>query len=136
MKTLVLRAVGSTLVGAATMTALIFVPAGTLDYWQAWVFLAIFMGASSGIGIYLAVRDPALLERRMKVGPTAERETAQKVITFYAMLGFVALLVFPALDHRFGWSRVPPPVSIAGDVLVALGFLLTFRVLRENSYAA
>lgn len=118
------------------MAALLFVPAGTLGYWQAWVFMAVFVGASSAIGMYLALADPKLLERRMKAGPAAEKETTQKIIMTFAMAGFIALLLLPAFDHRFGWSKVPAYLALAGDVLVGLGFFLTFLVLRENSYGA
>ena len=130
------RAVRSTILGAIVMAALIFLPAGTLNYWQGWVFFALYFVASSATGIYLAIYNPVLLERRMSVGPTAEKETSQKLITLFAFLGFIALLVFPALDYRFKWSPVPPYVSVAGDVLVALGFLLTFIVILQNDYAA
>jgi protein-S-isoprenylcysteine O-methyltransferase Ste14 len=131
-----MRALRASLLGLLAMAALLFIPAGTLAYWQAWVFIAVFAGASSAITVYLAVNDPALLERRLKVGPHAEQETAQKIAVFFALVGFIALLIIPALDHRFGWSRVPPSVSLAGDALVALGFLFIFFVLRENSYGA
>jgi len=136
MDKLYIRAIRSTLLGAIVMVALIFLPAGTLNYWQGWVFFAFFFVGSSAIGLYLALYNPVLLERRMNVGPTAEKETSQKIIILFALLGFIALLVFPALDHRFGWSPVPPYVSVAGDALVALGFLLTFIVILENNYAA
>src|SRR5215468_5063936 len=136
MNKLYIRAVRSTILGAVVMAALLFLSAGTLNYWQGWVFFALFFVASSAIGIYLAIYNPVLLERRMRVGPTAEKETSQKLITLFAFLGFIALLVFPALDYRFKWSPVPPYVSVAGDVLVALGFLLTFIVILQNDYAA
>ena len=136
MKNLYIRAIRSTILGAIVMAAFIFLPAGTLNYWQGWVFFAFFFVSSSVIGLYLAIYNPVLLERRMSVGPTAEKETSQKIITFFALLGFIALLVFSALDHRFGWSPVPPYVSLAGDALVAIGFILTFIVILENSYAA
>jgi protein-S-isoprenylcysteine O-methyltransferase Ste14 len=123
------------MLGAIVMAALIFLPAGTLNYWQGWVFFALFFVASSTIGIYLRYTI-RFLERRMNVGPTAEKEKSQKIITLFALLGFITLLVFPALDHRFEWSPVPPYVSVAGDILVLLGFLLTFVVIWENSYAA
>ena len=118
------------------MAALLFIPAGTLAYWQAWAFMAVFVGTSGAISVYLAIKDPQLLERRMKAGPAAEKERTQKVIMLLAMVGFIALLVIPALDHRFGWSRVPSYVSLAGDLLVALGFLCIFFVFRVNSYGA
>src|SRR5262250_3211494 len=104
MNKLYIRAFRSTFLGAIVMAALIFLPAGILNYWQGWVFFALFFVASSAIGIYLAIYNPVLLERRMSVGPTAEKETSQKLITLFALFGFTALLVFPALDYRFGWS--------------------------------
>lgn len=136
MNDLYFRAVRSSVFGFLVMAALLFVPAGTLDCWQAFVFLAVFMVSSAAITVYLAIRDPKLLERRMHAGPTAEKQTSQKIIMVFAVLGFIALLVVPALDRRFMWSPVPPYVSVTGDLLVALGFLLVYFVIRENSYAA
>ena len=118
------------------MAALLFLPAGTIRYWQAWVFMAVFVSASALITVYLAIHDPGLLERRMTAGPAAEKEKPQKIIMFFAMIGFIALLVFPAFDRRFGWSRVPPYVSLIGDALVATGFRLVFFVLKVNTYGA
>ena len=129
-------ALRSSLFGILALAALLFIPAGTLDYWQAWLFMAVFVCASAAIGVYLAIRDPKLLERRMRVGPRAEKEPAQKIIMVFATLGFIVMLVFPALDRRFGWSAVPGSVSVLGDALIALGFLFTFFVLRENTYSA
>ncbi len=84
----------------------------------------------------IALKDPELLERRKKVGPAAEQNMAQKIIISIAIIGNVALLVFCAFDHRFAWSPVPPSVSLAGDVLIALGFLIDFFTFKENSYGA
>ena len=136
MNKLYFRALRLSIYGFLAMAALLFVPAGTLDYWQAYVFMAVFVGGSAAITVYLAIKDPKLLERRMNVGPTAEKEPTQKIIMVFALLGFIALLVVPALDRRFMWSSVPPRVSVIGDLLVALGFLLVYFVIRENSYAA
>jgi len=136
MKNLYIRAFRASVFGVIAMAALLFIPAWTFNYWQAWAFMAVFVGSSSAITVYLARHDPKLLERRMSAGPTAEREKAQKIIASFAMLGFMALLAFPSLDHRFGWSRVSSYLSVIGDALVALGFLLEYFVIRENSYAA
>ena len=86
------------------MALLLFVPAGSLQYWQAWVYLSVFLGASVLTTLDL-IRDPALLKRRMRGGPTAEKEPAQRIIMLFTSLGFIALLVVPALDHRFGGPR-------------------------------
>jgi len=136
MNTLHLRALRSSIYGLLVMAGLLFVPAGTLDYWQAYEFMAVFLGGSAAITVYLAIKDPKLLERRMKVGPTAEKEPTQKIIMVFALLGFIALLVVPGLDRRFMWSSVPPWVTVLGDILVGLGFLSVYFVIRENSYAA
>jgi protein-S-isoprenylcysteine O-methyltransferase Ste14 len=98
--------------------------------------MAVFVGSSAAITVYLAVSDPVLLERRMHVGPTAEKEPTQKILMFFAMMGFIGLLVVPALDHRLGWSALPPYVSLAGDALVGVGFLVIFFVLKANTYGA
>src|ERR1700738_1443723 len=121
---------------AVGMAAILFIPAGTIDYWQAWLYLAVFIGLSAFTTLDLIKRDPALLERRMRGGPTAEREPAQRVIMLLASGCFVALLVVPALHYRFHWSVVPPAVVLVGDALVALGFYGILRVYRENTYTA
>lgn len=118
------------------MAALLFIPARTLDYWQAWTFLVVYFGCSLAITLYLMVRDRRLLQRRMSGGPTAEREPSQKIIMFFTSLGFIGLLIIPALDHRFVWSLVPWYVVLGGDVLVAFGFISIFFVLRENTFSS
>jgi protein-S-isoprenylcysteine O-methyltransferase Ste14 len=118
------------------MAALIFIPAGTVYYWQAWVFLAVYFASSLAITLYLMAKDPALLQRRMRGGPAAEKQTTQKIIMTLTSLGFIALLVVPALDHRFGWSYVSPAMELIGDALVALGFIGVLRVFKENTYTA
>jgi protein-S-isoprenylcysteine O-methyltransferase Ste14 len=118
------------------MGLLLFGPAGTVDYWQGWVYLSIFMSASALITLDLMRRDPALLERRMRGGPTAEKRLAQKFIQLCTSTGFIILLVVPAFDHRFGWSAVPLAAVVAGDVLVAFGFCLIALVYRENTFTS
>src|SRR5437879_2187134 len=118
------------------MAIALFGPAWTLDYWQAWVYLFVFVGSAAIITWHLWRNDPGLLERRVAAGPTAEKQTLQKLIQAVAAITFIGFLVVPSLDHRFAWSRVPVALEIGGDVLVAIGFLLVFRVFRENSFTA
>lgn len=136
MKTLHVRTIRAGVRGFIVLTALIFLSAGTLRYWQGWSFLVTFTICSTALTVYMALYDEKLLERRLRAGPRAETETSQKIIMVLVMLGFAALLVVPVLDHRFGWSPVPPYVAIIGDGLIALGYLFILFVLRENSYAA
>src|SRR5580704_18034304 len=113
------KALGGLLGLVVAMAALLFIPASTLDYWQAWVFFAIFFVLALAITVYLMRRDPELLERRVHAGPTAEKERSQKIIQSIASMGFIAMLVVPALRHRFNWSAVPLSATLVGDALVA-----------------
>jgi protein-S-isoprenylcysteine O-methyltransferase Ste14 len=122
--------------GFVVLAILVFLPAGTLRYWQGWAFLATFGVCSTALTVYMALYDEKLLERRLRAGPRAETQTSQKIIIVLVMLGSTAFLVFPVLDHRFGWSPVSSYVSIIGDGLIVLGYLFIFFVIRENSYAA
>ena len=115
---------------------LLFVPAGTIRYWQAWVYLAIFLGASTLHTLYLMKNDPALLERRLRGGPAAEKEISQKIIMLFTSAGFVALLAVSAIDHRHTGTCVPLPVVVAGDIAVALGYYLIYLVFKVNTFTA
>src|SRR5215470_15825913 len=136
MQSLYVRAFLSSLAGTLIMAALLFLPAGTLNYWQAWVFMGVFTSASAAVTVYLAIHDPELLKRRMRAGPAAEKERSQKVIIFLVMVGFTGLLAVPGFDHRFGWSHVPGYVCWTGNALIASGFLLVSFVVKVNTYAA
>ena len=118
------------------MAVLLFGGAGTFDWWQAWLYLVVYFGASVAITVYLVRKDPALLARRMRGGPWAEKQPAQRVIMVLASVSFIGLTVLPALDKRFGWSHVPAVIVIAGNVLVAVGWLGIYRVFRENSFTS
>jgi protein-S-isoprenylcysteine O-methyltransferase Ste14 len=130
------KALLSVLLLVVVMGVIVFLFAGTLDYWQAWVYFALFFISSLLTTIYLINNDPDLLKRRMRGGPTAEKRVAQKVIMLFTSLAFLGLLIVPGLDRRFGWSSVPPSIVIAGDALVAIGFYFIFRVYRENTYTS
>lgn len=119
-----------------SLAVLLFLPAWTLRYWQAWIFLSVFSSSVLAITVYLIKWDPRLLERRINAGPGAERERSQKIIQTLAMMAFIAVFVFSAVDHRFVWSRVPPYVVAAGDILVVLGMLIIFFVFKENTFTS
>jgi len=135
-KNLYIRVVIQLLLFPILMGALLFLPAGTLDYWEAWVFVAVFFACTIAITIWLMLNDPRLLERRMRAGPAAEKETSQKIIVTIALLSFAGLSILSGLDHRFGWSDVPTSAVILGNILIALSYIVFYFVLRENTYAA
>jgi protein-S-isoprenylcysteine O-methyltransferase Ste14 len=135
MKT-ALHVTTSSVLSFALFALALFWPAGTFDYWQAWVFLGLFATLSVIYTVYVGLTNPAVLRRRMNAGPQHESRPVQKVVIAGVVLAFAALLVVSALDHRFGWSSVPIPVVVIGNVLVAVGLGLTMLVVVQNNYAA
>jgi protein-S-isoprenylcysteine O-methyltransferase Ste14 len=121
---------------AIAVALMLFVPAGTIRYWQGWIYWLVFFSSVLVITVYFLKHDPALVERRTHAGPIAEPETSQKVIQAAATALFCAQLIVPGLDYRYGWSAVPVPLVIAADVLIAISFAIVFIVFMENSYAA
>ena len=130
------KAFGGLAILFVVMASLLFIAAGTFDYWQAWTFLAVYFAVSLAITLYLMKKDPALLARRMSGGPFAEKEPAQKIIMSITSLGFIGLLVLPAIDHRLYWSQMSAYAALTGDLLVLAGFLGIFFVFRENSFSS
>ena len=118
------------------MAALLFTPAGTLRYWQAWLFLAVFAGCTVPLGIYFVIHDPALVERRMKVGPAAEQEPAQKIAIGIVCVALVAMLIVPGFDRRWHWSDAPAWLTVLAECVIAASFVIFFYVMKQNSFAA
>lgn len=132
MKTVIRMLVSSSF--GMTLTGLvIFASAGTFDYWRGWVFLAVLVVSGWVSAVYFLRKNPAVLLRRL---PTTEERPQQKVIVVGVLLLWAAMLVVSAVDHRFEWSVVATEVSLAGDVLVALGLAAICLVLVQNSHAA
>lgn len=121
------------LAAVVLLALLLFVPAGTLRWWQAWLFLSSLLLPAVLFAVHLLRRDPELLERRMR---TREREEPQRRILRLGGVLFLAAYVLPGLDRRSGWSSVPAALSVAADAVVVAGYLLFVRVLRENRFAS
>ncbi len=130
-----LQSLASVVFGLVFFGLALFWPAGTFHYWQAWLFIFVFIFATMGPSLYLAVKMPDALKRRMKAGPFAETRPLQKVIITGTVLSVAAVLVVSALDHRFGWSTVPTAVIVIGLVLVFLGLTMAQFVVIQNNYA-
>ena len=134
LKSLLLPTLASFVPGVIVLGLVLFLPAWTLNYWQAWVFILVFMILISLTGIYFSIKDPALMERRKQAGPAAEESTGQKIMITFAYICLLGVLVFSALDHRFGWSHMPAYVSIIGIGLVILANVIWFYVQKENTF--
>ncbi len=134
MKNLAVRTIAGFLFLMIVLALALFLSAGSLAFWQAYVYLADFAVCTILITIYLAQHDRELLEGRVQAGPVAETQRSQQIIQSLASLFFIGLFIMPGLDYRFGWSHVPLVVCLIGDGFVALGFYFVFLVFRENSY--
>lgn len=132
------RNLGSTayawlLLALSVLSFMLFLSAGTVRYWEAWVYLAILFIPASLMVAYLLKTSPELLERRMRM---REKEPQQRWITGAASLWFVATYLVPGFDQRFDGSDVPVNVVVVADLVVLLGYGVIFRVFRVNPYAS
>jgi protein-S-isoprenylcysteine O-methyltransferase Ste14 len=118
------------------MALMLFVSAGSIRFWQGWIYWSVFCTSVVAITIYFLKHDPNLVARRTTAGPIAEPEPIQKIIQAIASALFCALLIVPGLDHRFQWSWVWFPLVLAGNALVAISFAIIFVVFKENSFAS
>ena len=110
-----------------------FLPAGTWDYWQAWVYMALLLIPMFFAMIYLMKYSPELLERRMHM---REQRSEQKQIIGVSVVFLILAFILPGFDRRFGWSDMPLGMVIAADVCVLLGYLIIFRAMQINSFAS
>jgi protein-S-isoprenylcysteine O-methyltransferase Ste14 len=133
---LFIQSIGTFLFGSLLLGLLLFLPAGTFSFWQAWLFIGVFMITISVFGIYFSVKDPALIERRKQAGPGAEQSIVQKVVATLAFASLFGLFIIGGFDHRFGWSTMPSFFVWAGDVLVVVSFYLYYLVFKANSFGA
>lgn len=113
------------------LAAMLFLPAGTLRYWQAWAFLAVLLVPMFAVVAYFLRKDPEVLERRMRM---KEKEPAQKAIILCSYPFFLAAYLLPGLDRRWGWSAVPTWLVVAADAVILAAYLLFARVMRENRF--
>ncbi|VVB52957.1 Phospholipid methyltransferase [uncultured archaeon] len=112
---------------------ILFLSAGTLYYWQAWIYCGVLFIPMFFVVSYFLKKDPELLERRMR---HREKEEKQKIIIKFVFIFFFIGFIIPGLDYRYHWSNVPILLVIAANAIVFSGYIFVFRVLRENSYAS
>jgi protein-S-isoprenylcysteine O-methyltransferase Ste14 len=120
----------------AVTAALIFGLAGTLDYWQGWAFFSLFFALTVILSVYFLWTNPELVARRMRAGPTAEKERTQKIVQSFTSILLIASIAVSALDRRYDWSHVPAEMTIAALVAVAVGYWIMAWVMHVNRFAA
>ena len=135
LKSVIVQGLLNFLVGAAVIGLLLSLVAGTFKYWNAWVFAVLFNLGTASQGVYLFIKDPELLERRKQVAP-ADESTLERIFIIFALVSILGLVVFGAIDHRFGWSHMSLFATLIGDSLIVLSYVIYYFVFMENSFAA
>lgn len=133
MKSLIKKIIKRFSLVPIVLSLLIFLPAGTFNYWQVYVYMGILLIPMIIVLFYFLKNDPSFLERRTRA---KEKEKAQKIIQIFFSLIFLSGFVIPGLDKRFGWSDIPVSIVLITDLIILLGYLLIFSVFRQNSYAS
>lgn len=128
---LLLRTLTAFLLGLAITAAMLFLPAGTVHYPGAWLFMALLFTPILIMGVVLLVKNPELLRKRLEM---KEREKEQRSVVALSGLLLVGSFIVAGLDFRFGWSHVSSVVVIIASIALLVGYALYAEVLRENTY--
>ena len=125
------QAIAKFTLGVVLVGALIFLPAGTLDYPNGWLLMGILFVPMFCAGLVMMAKNPYLLEKRLDA---REKEAEQSLVVKLSGLMFLAGFLLAGLDFRFGWLSLPGWVSIVATVLFLLAYLMYAEVLRENTF--
>ena len=132
-KQLLGKALSRFIFGLIFISAILFIPAGSIEYWNAWLFIGILFIPILFVGIYLIIRDPELLDKRLN---SQEKENKQKKMVLFTTITFLAGFILSGLDYRFGWSSVPLFLVVLSAIMVLIGYIMFFMVIRQNRYAS
>jgi len=128
---LLIQAITKFLMGLIMVSILLFLPAGTIHYWNAWLFMGVLFIPMFIAGLILLLKSPNLLSKRLNV---KEKETEQKQVIGLSLLMFVGGFIVAALDFRYSWSKLPDWVIIAAMIIFLISYGLYAEVMRENAY--
>ena len=130
-KKLFIQAITKFIFGFIIIALLLFIPAGTLDYWNAWLFIGILFIPMFMVGIILMIKNPDLLSKRLN---SKENESEQKVLLLLGGIMFIGGFIVAGLNYRFQWMIIPKWMIIIATIIFLLAYLLYAEVLRENMY--
>ncbi|HZK38209.1 MAG TPA: isoprenylcysteine carboxylmethyltransferase family protein [Clostridia bacterium] len=130
-KKLLLQAIIKFLSGLLSLSALLFIPAGTLKFWNAWLFFSVLFVPMFILGAVLFIKNPELLAKRLNM---KEKETEQRSMVILSGLMFIVGFIMAALDFRFQWSNIPTWLVIIAAMFFLIAYALFVEVLRENIY--
>lgn len=128
---LMINALIKYLMGFLLVAVLLFLPAGTVEYWNAWLFIALLFIPMFFLGAVLLVKSPQLLEKRLH---SKEKESEQVIVVILSFVMFLGGFIGSALDFRFGWSKMPSAVVVIASVVLLISYGLYAEVMRENAY--
>jgi protein-S-isoprenylcysteine O-methyltransferase Ste14 len=128
---LAINALVKFLFGVLIVGILIFIPAGSIEYFNGWLFMGLLFIPLLILGVYLFIKKPKLLERRLN---NKEKIGTQKFVVFVSALLFICGFVVCGLDYKYGWSSIPNYVVIISSIILIVGYLLYVEVLKENEY--
>lgn len=130
-KNLVLQALTKYMAGLVFVGLMVFLPAGSMTYFNGWLFMALLFIPMLLLGIVLFIKSPELLEKRLN---SKEKESEQKQVVSLSLVVFIVGFILSALDYRFGWSKLPMWLVIVGAVVLLISYGLYAEVMRENAY--
>ena len=136
MDKLKLKILVSELVLFIILGLLIFVPSWTVFYWQGWIYLLFFAISMLVMTLYFLKHDRALMERRVNIGPKAEKKIIQKILLSCLIIFMIGLFLLSSFDYRFHLSKISVFVVLFSNLLILAGFYIFFRVFKENSFAS
>jgi protein-S-isoprenylcysteine O-methyltransferase Ste14 len=111
----------------------LFLISGTIFFWNAWLFVLTIAISWSAIYLYIAKNDPGLFEKRQK---KTEKKLSQQIVLFLCTVSLLSAIFLSGFDYRFHWSRIPIVLSILFSLVMIIGFVMLFLVLKQNSYAS
>ena len=125
------KAIIKYILGFIFVFILLFIPAGTFNYWNAWLFIGLLFIPMFILGIILMIKNPMLLKSRLDV---REKENEQKQVIIYSGLMFIFGFILAGLNYRFSWIMIPNTFVIISSVLFEISYFLYIEVLKENTY--
>ena len=128
---LIAQGLAKYLLGLIFVALLLFIPAGTIWYWNGWLFIGLLFIPMFILGVVLLIKAPDLLEKRLN---DKEKEDDQKLVVALSLLMFLGGFILSAVDFRFGWSNMPLAVVIVAAVILLISYGLYAEVMRENQY--
>ena len=128
---LLLQAITKFILGIIMIGLLLFLPAGTFKFWNAWLFMGLLFIQMFILGLILWIKDKELLKKRLN---SKEKEIEQKQVILISLIIFVGGFILAGLDFKYGWSTLPKEITIVSSIILIVSYIFYAEVMRENAY--